>query len=346
MFDAHKHGASVVLTDAIPEDFGVAFIPPALAHLIGFGLHGVKMHFDVKLDATCTNTKFVIHYGGKRACLFKREHLSEKEKVDNERIHAQVKKYEGPPGRWVVVPTPLNAPCFDLKPIPWPKNPDYALDKLEKPVRPDFVNPQPDADFEEEDCDGISMALIGGGSAPGIYLAKEDMLLHHSDTKSFVHKERVEVSLEYYTNGVDHFMNFLIDKVPLMREPIEFKTAELSEGSRWAPKISIMAATSSTECPASHSISKVYFEMDEVLVGSQCEWFKEMVCKEKPEEEEAMFLLNSELASFVEKPSETLTQEKDLSMPAQVAGAGALLTLMAIFAVYVRNKTVTNYVPL
>jgi hypothetical protein len=352
MFDAHKHGSQLVLTDAIEDEFGVAFLPPALTHLIGFGHNGVKMNFDVNLDTKCSATKFMIHFGGKRACLFKRTGMTEKDKVDNERVHNQIKKYSGPPGRWVVVPVPLDKPCFDVKPIPWPKDPNYPLDKLEKPIRPDFVDPEPEGSFTENECDGISMALIGGGAAPGIYVASEDELLYREGATAFSGKEQVTVRLEYFVDGDDQYVQFFVDDVPLTREPIFFTMADLAEGSKWAPKISLMAATSH-ECPSSHSISKVYFNMEEVLVGSQCESFKELVCKKNPseEEEEALFMLNSELVNFVEaevlvEEIELVQKEQGLHISAGVVGGLTALSALAILVLIVFKRGNAKYVPL
>lgn len=75
MYDAYKKGHTVHLTDNTQYSFGLAFIPPQLADLIGFGTNDVNMTFDVEFVSSntgCAGVGFVLDYGTKMSCLFEK----------------------------------------------------------------------------------------------------------------------------------------------------------------------------------------------------------------------------------------------------------------------------------
>jgi hypothetical protein len=292
LFDAHKHGRELVLTDMLEDEFGVAFIPPALSHLIGFGSYNVNMTFEVSFANTCPGTKFVMHYGSKKPCMFAREGHGQ-----HDHGHAEATfPPEIAPGRMVSPPLPLPKPCFDLKPIPWPKNPEEDRE-VWKPDRPEFFKPA-EEDFTDFECDGISMALVSGGSSPGLYIAMEEELLYSEGAEAFENKDSVQIELKYSKEGDDEYMQFFLDGIPLTPSKVPFSSDDVAKGSQLYPKLSIMAA-SGQECPTSHHVSKVWFQMSQVLVGSQCESYKEIICPPGHEEEmEDLLKLNDHLINF------------------------------------------------
>mmetsp|Transcript_10725 Transcript_10725/g.20720 ORF Transcript_10725/g.20720 Transcript_10725/m.20720 type:complete len:889 (+) Transcript_10725:53-2719(+) len=75
MYDAYKKGHTVHLTDNTQYSFGLAFIPPVLADLIGFGTNDVNLTFNVTFVSSstgCSGIGFVLDYGTKMSCLFKK----------------------------------------------------------------------------------------------------------------------------------------------------------------------------------------------------------------------------------------------------------------------------------
>jgi hypothetical protein len=238
----------------------------------------------------------------------------------------------------VTPPLPLPNPKFDVKPVPWPKpagyekeNPGHSKGEETRPTEIDIVG--------VPDCDGISLALISGETNSGMFIAMKEKLLQHQDASVFLQKTTYSIKLEYHHVLGKEMIRFYLDDTPLTSEPLEFNIDSLAEGSQVSPKLTLSAATDS--CTESHFISKVWFQMEKVLVPEECEFLSTLLVEGESESEKvssmAEFMFDSKIMGF--STEENLT---DSSKPfnIMIASGVAMLFLgigfIAVKVLYVR----------
>jgi hypothetical protein len=308
LFDAQKHGHEVHLTEKGDKfSFGMAYIPPALSNLIGFGLYGVNMTFDISFEpgTPCSSVGFILNYGSKNTCMF--DISSNDVPSPTPQPNPSPSPYHPPGGyptqpiggsgeevnfgtgvlseknEWkkdevlVTPPLPLPNPIFSLKPVPWPKPCGYI--KPPTQTKSPLTRPN-DLDIEAvPDCDGISLAIISSGSdISGLFIARKEELLKQNDLSFLQGKRNVSIKLEYHHSGDKERIRFFLNDIPLTPDAIDFKLDSLAVGSQVSPKLTLSAASGS--CTGGHIISRVSFEMEKVLVPEECECLSQLIYEE------------------------------------------------------------------
>jgi hypothetical protein len=347
LFDAQKHGHEVHLTEKGDKfSFGMAYIPPALSNLIGFGSYGVNMTFDITFQpgTPCSAVGFILNYGSKNTCMFD---VSSDDVPSPPQPNISPKAYHPPGGyptqpidgpgeevnpgtgvlseknEWkkdetlVTPPLPLLEPIFSFKPVPWPKPCGYI--KPQAHTKPSPTRPN-DLDIEAvPDCDGISLAIISSGSdISGLFIARKEELLKQDDL-SFLEGERnVSIKLEYHHSEDKESIRFFLNDIPLTPDPIDFKLDSLAEGSQVSPKLTLSAASGS--CTGGHVISKVSFEMEKVLVPDECECLSRLLSEDMNQVE----FLSTELETWNEMRMSAEEAEPSF------AGKGMLMMLSIV----------------
>ena len=115
-------------------------------------------------------------------------------------------------------------------------------------------------------------------------------------------------------------MKFYMNEVPIT-ENIQFTTTALSQESRIFPKITFVASTA--DCPVSHRISSLWFEMEKVISCSAAqEMFDENDKLDTRMFEFAMLQLNTK-----EREDRTLPRPFEMIAPVAIAASLAFVAL-------------------
>jgi len=323
MFDSSKVGHAVHLTERKKDQFGLALVTPAVSRLVGFGEFAVNMSFSVSFDqeSSCKGGRFVVDYGAQRSCFYSKNQPRTPHILPRP---SPTTHYKPLPASDIVLPPP----DFKSKPLPWPCPPGSCPCEDDLNVEEGLftslsaVDPQPTTqEMSVPDCDGISLALITDPVGPGVYVAK-DKDLFFTGTDELL-QEEVTVKLEYTRSKKSEYMKFYINEQPIT-EYIAFTTAALSQESRIFPKVTFVASTS--DCPVSHRISSLWFEMEKVISCSAAQDLLEENDKVDARMFEfAMLQLNSK-----EQADPTLSASPRLAP----VGVAASLAFVALFIRY------------
>jgi len=281
MYDSYKRGHSIHLTDKQEDQFGLSMVSPHVSSLVGFGEFAVNMSFNFTVEgsASCDGIRFVVDYGAKRSCFYSQD-------PNQPHIPHPIDRPSPSPD---YIPAPdvhPGPPDFSKKPLPWPVPPSFSdVTELLSPFStklkaspwsvdpwasdPDAPKPDPPADsMKVPDCDGISLALISDAAGPGVYIGLHNDLFYAGNSDLFSHKGTTTIKMAYRRTSESEYMTYFLNGVALT-PAIPFTTNDLEQGTRIFPKVTFVA--SSSQCPVSHSVSSVWFDLGRVITCDELE---------------------------------------------------------------------------
>jgi len=340
MFDSLKVGHAIHLTERKKDQFGLALLTPAVSKLVGFGEFAVNMSFTLSFDqeSTCKGGRFVVDYGAQRSCFYSKTQPRTPHVLPRP---APSINYEPLPKSDKVLPPP----DFKSKPLPWPCPPGscpceddvYVEEGLFTSLAVEEINSELTQDMTVPDCDGISLALIRDPIGPGIFIAK-DKSLFFAGTDELTQDE-VTVKLEYTRSRDSEHMKFYVNEVEITGN-IPFTTATLSQEARIFPKVTFVSSTA--ECPVSHRISSLWFEMEKVI---SCAAAQEMLEENEKVDTRLFEFAMLQLSSKENKSNPSLAQAAPMKLIASVA-VTAFVALIGLLVKWQRTQNLAPYTTL